>query len=626
MAPETIGRFAVKGELGRGAMGIVYLAEDPFLGRKVAIKTIQVHPGLAESEVEELRRRFENEARAAANLAHPNMVTIFDAGADGHTLYIAMEYVQGEPLDEILKSDRTLTYKEVADLALQLAAALDYAHQRGIVHRDIKPANILVNRNGQPKITDFGVARQAASTLTATGTIIGTPAYMSPEQITGQKVTGASDQFSLGIVMYEMLTGRKPFVGEGATTILYKIVHEDLDPPGSVQQALPPAIDGILLRALAKAPEHRFGSCLEFAEELRSVLGAAPAEPALRLTATASGSMSAPAAGPAAVAVAAGLPSATGTHGTGTYADRQVVGALGMLGTVKGLAVLTTAALLVIAVALVLTMGADDSRSLRGAGGGPAEAAPDVAADPGTVQDEDLFAAADGLGVPVDEPAADLPARMTFEVNSRPAGARVMLDGKPLAQGTPVRIEVSSADRHTLLLEHVGRKSVSWAFVPRNLSAEQIESGRLFFPMEEMGLAGNTSTTDDIELVETQVSADVSAPGLDQDQPEEPLDPNGPVRVRASMRNVQPVELERRADPRLPEWAADQGLPNYVILELVIDRRGRVRDAKVVRAVHPSLEEIAIRAVREWRFKPATRDGKPIDAYFNVAVQFRPPR
>jgi serine/threonine protein kinase len=193
--PDQIGRFRIKRVLGSGAMGVVCLAEDPVLGREVAIKAIQLHPGLSEKQIVELRQRFETEARAAAKLAHPNLVTIFDAGLEQENLYIAMEFVEGEGLDSMLEGGRQLAPEEISQLVGQLASALDYAHADGIVHRDIKPANVLVSRLGHVKITDFGVARQAASTQTATGAMIGTPAYMSPEQVTGNPVSGASDQF-----------------------------------------------------------------------------------------------------------------------------------------------------------------------------------------------------------------------------------------------------------------------------------------------------------------------------------------------------------------------------------------------------------------------------------------------
>lgn len=265
------GRYQVNGVLGRGAMGVVYQAEDPLIGRQVAIKVIRSEPGLDPEEAEDRRLRFEREFRAAGTLSHPNIVTVYDVGHDTGASYIAMEMVQGESLQQVLA--RSPGPAAACDLLLQVAAGLDFAHGAGIVHRDVKPANILVSRDGVAKITDFGVAKQASVTLTRTGTVLGTPAYMSPEQITGAELTGASDQFSLAIIAYELLTKVRPFVGEGAPTILYKIVQEPAPKPSQVQRGLPGTIDGVFDRALAKNPAARFPSCVAFVRSLREALG-----------------------------------------------------------------------------------------------------------------------------------------------------------------------------------------------------------------------------------------------------------------------------------------------------------------------------------------------------------------
>ena len=208
--PQQFGRYTVIRTLGKGAMGIVYLGEDPVISRRVAIKVIRAHPDLEGTELEERQMRFEREFRSAGNLSHPNIVTVFDVGKENNDSYITMEFVQGEPLESVLKAKRAFSLKEIADIATQVAGALDYAHSEGIVHRDIKPANILMTVDGRPKVTDFGVAKLQTSGMTSTGMIIGTPMYMSPEQITGREVSGASDQFSLAAMMYEIMTGEPP--------------------------------------------------------------------------------------------------------------------------------------------------------------------------------------------------------------------------------------------------------------------------------------------------------------------------------------------------------------------------------------------------------------------------------
>src|SRR5688572_25042054 len=225
-SPTSFGRFRVIRPLGRGGMGMVYLAEDPIIGRQVAIKVVRADPGLDDSEIHELQTRFEREFQSAGTLSHPNIVTVFDVGKEGDSSFFAMEFLPGESLSDVLKAPRVLSFKEIADYATKICSALDYAHDHGVVHRDIKPANILIDKMGEPKITDFGVAKLTSTNLTRTGTVVGTPSYMSPEQVTGQPVSGASDQFSIAVIYYQMLTGELPFTGENPTTILYKIVHE----------------------------------------------------------------------------------------------------------------------------------------------------------------------------------------------------------------------------------------------------------------------------------------------------------------------------------------------------------------------------------------------------------------
>ncbi|MGC8915505.1 MAG: protein kinase domain-containing protein [Thermoanaerobaculum sp.] len=273
--PKAIGRFEIEGVLGRGAMGVVYLARDPVIGRKVALKTLVLPEGAEEAE--EFRLRFLREAQAAGILNHPGIVTVYDAGVDEATglSYIAMEFVEGKSLRDLMRQGYPFSYSDVARIGAALAVALDYAHAKGVVHRDIKPANVLLTDQGAVKITDFGVARLATSSLTTTGQFIGTPNYMSPEQVTGAPVDGRSDLFSLGVVLFELLTGRRPFVGESLTEVSYKIVHEPAPVPSQVRPGLPPAFNPIILKLLEKKPENRYSRGLEVAralEALRRVL------------------------------------------------------------------------------------------------------------------------------------------------------------------------------------------------------------------------------------------------------------------------------------------------------------------------------------------------------------------
>ena len=282
-ALKKIGRYEVQGELGRGAMGVVYRAEDPLIGRKVAIKTILLAGDPAERE--DYEARFLQEARAAGGLNHPNIVTIHDVGREGEMVYMAMELVEGVELREMIPALRQ-SIGLALELATQIAEGLVFAHAGGVVHRDIKPANVMVVRARQAKIMDFGIARlQESLVQTQAGMVLGSPQYMSPEQITGQQVDGRSDIFSLGSMLYEMCTGEAPFRGADISTLSYMVCMGEQTPASQLNPALPPMLDLILNRALAKDRTQRYQSATDMAADLtlcRAQLGAAdtPASPA----------------------------------------------------------------------------------------------------------------------------------------------------------------------------------------------------------------------------------------------------------------------------------------------------------------------------------------------------------
>ena len=267
---DRIGRYKIVRELGRGAMGVVYLATDPTIGRPVAIKTIRLGEVSNAEERARLRERLFREARSAGVLSHPGIVTIYDMEAQDDLAYIAMEYVNGPTLDQLI-SGPPLRPERMFSILGQTAAALDYAHQKGIVHRDIKPANIMVTEDGTAKITDFGIAKISTSEqFTMTGTIVGTPHYMAPEQVQGLAVDGRADQFSLAVIVFEMLTGEKPFTGEQLTTVVYKIVAEEPVPPHRLNSTLSQQISNVLRKALAKKPDARYPNCQKFVDALEA--------------------------------------------------------------------------------------------------------------------------------------------------------------------------------------------------------------------------------------------------------------------------------------------------------------------------------------------------------------------
>lgn len=266
---SQLGRYEIVDELGQGAMGIVYKAKDPLIDRVVAIKTINL--SLALNEKEEYEARFYQEAKAAGRLSHPNIVTIFDVGKSGDIAYIAMEFLQGRELRDIMNDCGLLPLDQVLDIAIQVARGLAYAHEHDIVHRDIKPSNIMVVRDGHCKITDFGIARMASSAVrTQTGMVLGSPKYMSPEQVMGKALDQRSDIFSLGVMLYEMLIGKAPFNGENVNAIMYQTLNTVPPPPTTLNSAVPEMINFIVAKALAKGVEDRYANATEFADDLRA--------------------------------------------------------------------------------------------------------------------------------------------------------------------------------------------------------------------------------------------------------------------------------------------------------------------------------------------------------------------
>ena len=265
------GRYEILGELGRGAMGVVYRAMDPVIGRNVAVKTIRLSEEGTGLSRPELLTRFQTEARAAGLLTHPNIVVVYDAGEENGLYYITMELVEGKSLQSLLDDGHAFPVPRLLRILEQTCSALQFAHERNIVHRDIKPANLMLTADDTVKVTDFGTAKILQfGTVQQTTNVMGTPSYMSPEQVKGRPVDGRSDIFSLGVVLYEMHTGEKPFPGQSITTVIYKIVNEDPVPPRQLNPSIHPGLNEIVMRALAKEPEVRYQSCRELQEDLRN--------------------------------------------------------------------------------------------------------------------------------------------------------------------------------------------------------------------------------------------------------------------------------------------------------------------------------------------------------------------
>jgi serine/threonine protein kinase len=269
--PQQIGRYEIRRQVGRGGMAVVLEAWDPVLHRTLAVKLVdktRLDPSIAQDAL----RRFRREAQAAARLTHPNIVQVYEYGEEEEFAWIAMEYVAGKALTAYLVEGLRTEVLRVRDIVGQLLEALAYSHNQGVVHRDIKPGNLLVTPEGQIKVTDFGIARIEASVLTQRGDMLGTPSYMSPEQLSGKKVDGRSDLFSLGVTLYQLLTGSLPFQADSMATLMFKIANEPHPPAATVRPDLPGPLGAVIDRALAKDLDKRYARGAELAADLRAAL------------------------------------------------------------------------------------------------------------------------------------------------------------------------------------------------------------------------------------------------------------------------------------------------------------------------------------------------------------------
>jgi eukaryotic-like serine/threonine-protein kinase len=271
-SPAMLGRYKILKELGRGAMGLVYLGKDPTIQRFVAIKTMRLDQIDEKDKLQEIKSRFFREAESAGRLSHPSIVTIYDAGEENELGYIAMELVEGQSLREWSRKPNLLPPTDIVQTLASVADALDYAHQQGVVHRDIKPANIMITKDRLVKVMDFGIAKMVSSSNTQTDVVLGTPTYMSPEQIAGKKVDGRSDVFSLGVVLFELLTGQPPFTADNLPALLFAIAHNPHPELQTLRQDLPPMVQEIMNRALQKDLPQRYRRAGELAQDLRACL------------------------------------------------------------------------------------------------------------------------------------------------------------------------------------------------------------------------------------------------------------------------------------------------------------------------------------------------------------------
>jgi serine/threonine-protein kinase len=627
MAEERIGKYTIVEELGRGAMGVVYKAMDPVIGRTVAIKTIRFDILANAQQREEAQRRFLREAQSAGNLSHPNIVTIYDVGEDQGLTYIAMEFVEGKSLEDLLCGRKPWDPAAAVNLIIQVAEGLDCAHRKGIVHRDVKPGNILIDASGRPKIVDFGIARISSSNLTQTSAVMGTPFYMSPEQVAGKKVDQRADVFALGAIFYEILALEKPFGGDTLTTVIYKIMNETPRPLPQIVPGVPEALDAIVQKAMAKDAEARYQNCRELIEDLRAY--------------GASAGLALEAAAPTMIVPEASRkpgkrPKTAGTMPPAVFDGPAVAGASPEHGRRTPLFVVgSMMAVIAIAVVVLLITGKGPSGRPSGGGGGvldpaggstvstfPPESKPE--AKPETKPSEKESSV---LNPPAEVKAGENKnARLIHEVKpiypEAARSARVQGDVQVrLSIGPDGRVKAAEIILGPAPLAQASLEAVrQWVYEPKlvnGIPAESIVETTLSFALsaEDLGPGGKTEEPAKTEPAKPE-------PAKPEPAKTEPVKLE-PTKTEPAPKagETRPLRVLKRVDPVYPELARQFRREGEVTVEVRVGTTGRIERAVVVKG-SPMLDEAALNAVRKWTFEPALANGVPVSTTATYSFQF----
>jgi serine/threonine-protein kinase len=599
MNPTRLGRYEILAELGRGAMGKVYRARDPIVGREVAIKSLNLEE-FPRKQQEEILGRFRREAQAAGQLSHPNIVTIFDVGES----FFVMELVKGETLQALVARKSRLLLAEALGIVAPIAAALDYAHKRGVVHRDVKPANIMMTDKGVPKLMDFGLAHLDTTVLTRAGQSLGSPAYMAPEQIQGLEPTPRADLYALAVVTYEMLTGARPFAGKNITTLLHQVVHESPVPPRHFNASLPVRYDELFGRALSKLPEERFSDAASFVTELNlkeleaivSLIDApeTPGPLPRRLSATVAEIPEAETAVRTALRPSA---SATERRARPTPLER------------KRRPLLAAAAALALGLGAWLFWPASASFPLEVDSLPPGAMVwldgVDVGTTPLTLSDlspgehqvsvmkEGFVRATEVVTVDGDAPPlvfALQAARALLSITSTPSPAAVFVDGEEVGR-TPLEELSLEEGAHQVEVRHRG-------FDPFRARVEARPGESLHYVARLTPAAPRPATSAPSPALPPSI-AELGEPGIEP-----------PKKISGEF-------------ARYPEAARRRKVKGVVTVSLVISEAGVPEELQVVESAGPVLDQAVLDAVSKWRFEPATREGRPVRLRYRVRQHFR---